>query len=103
MAVEITVPELSESVVEATVSEWLKQVGDTVAAGDILVVLEKDKVSLEVTAPSAGVLARIDFPAGSDVGAKAVLGAIGEAGEAVAAAPVAATPAVSAPPAPVET
>ncbi|HEX2619096.1 MAG TPA: 2-oxo acid dehydrogenase subunit E2, partial [Phototrophicaceae bacterium] len=76
MAVNIVVPELSESVVEATVAEWLKQVGDHVEPGDVLVVLETDKVSLEVTAESAGTLARIDFPAGSDVKAKAVLGVI---------------------------
>lgn len=87
MAVNIIVPELSESVVEATVSEWLKQVGDKVEAGETLVVLETDKVSLEVAAASAGVIARIDFPAGTDVAAKTVLGVIDETGAGVAPAP----------------
>ncbi len=54
--VDIVVPPLSESVVEATVAEWLKQAGDSVSAGDVLVVLETDKVSLEVTAEQSGVL-----------------------------------------------
>ncbi len=82
MAVNIVVPELSESVVEATVSEWLKKEGDTVEAGDIVVVLETDKVSLEVTADASGVLARIDYPEGSDVTARTVLGSIDESGAA---------------------
>ena len=51
--VEIHVPELSESVVEATVSEWLVKVGDAVSVGDILVVLETDKVNLEVSPVSS--------------------------------------------------
>lgn len=93
MAVNIIVPELSESVVEATVAEWLKQVGDKVEAGEVVVVLETDKVSLEVPAESAGTLARIDFPAGSDVKAKTVLGTIDESGAGAAAAP--AVPAAS--------
>jgi 2-oxoglutarate dehydrogenase E2 component (dihydrolipoamide succinyltransferase) len=87
MAVNIVVPELSESVVEATVSEWLKGVGDKVEAGETLVVLETDKVALEVAAASAGVIARIDFPAGTDVAAKTVLGVIDETGAGVAPAP----------------
>ena len=86
MAVNIVVPELSESVVEATVSEWLKKEGDTVEAGDIVVVLETDKVSLEVTADASGVLARIDYPEGSDVTARTVLGSIDESGAASGAA-----------------
>ena len=53
MAVEIRVPTLGESIVEATVGKWLKQVGDTVAPGEMLVDLETDKVVLEVPAPIA--------------------------------------------------
>lgn len=94
--VEITVPELSESVVEATVAEWRKQVGEAVQTGDVLVVLDTDKVSLEVTAEQDGVLAEILAPEGSDVPALAVLGHLNASGEAVAAAPKAA-PAASAP------
>ena len=59
MALNITVPELSESVSEATVAEWFKNVGDPVKAGDILVTLETDKVAVEVTADADGVLAFI--------------------------------------------
>lgn len=76
MSYEIVVPELSESVVEATVSEWLKSVGDSVEAGEVLLVLETDKVSLDVTADQAGVLAEIKHEAGSDVTAGEVLGIV---------------------------
>ena len=68
MAVQITVPELGESVVEATVGEWLKSVGDTVAIGDVLVELQTDKVDLEVNADVAGILIQIDKTEDEDVG-----------------------------------
>ena len=55
MATEIRVPTLGESVTEATVGQWFKKVGDTVAADEPLVELETDKVTLEVPAPAAGV------------------------------------------------
>lgn len=76
MSYEITVPELSESVVEATVAEWLKSVGDAVETGDVLLVLETDKVSLDVTAEQDGVLSEIKREAGEDVTAGEVLGVI---------------------------
>ena len=97
MAVEIKVPDLSESVIEATVADWLKQEGDAVEAGEAVVVLETDKVSVEVVAEASGVLASIVAPAGEDVEAGAVLGTID--GEAVAtpAASTAATPEQTAP------
>lgn len=57
--VDIVVPPLSESVVDATVAEWLVSVGDSVETGDILVVLETDKVALEVTAETAGSISEI--------------------------------------------
>ena len=57
MATEIRVPSLGESVVEATVGQWFKQTGDTVAADEPLVELETDKVTVEVPAPASGVLA----------------------------------------------
>lgn len=98
--VEITVPELSESVVEATVAEWRKKVGEAVQTGDVLVVLDTDKVSLEVTAEQDGVLAEILAPEGSDVPALAVLGHLNASGEAVAAAPKAAPAAATPAPAP---
>ncbi len=78
MPTEIRVPTLGESVTEATVGRWLKNVGDAVAADEPLVELETDKVSVEVPAPSAGVLAEIAAKAGDTVGLDAVLGKIGE-------------------------
>jgi 2-oxoglutarate dehydrogenase E2 component (dihydrolipoamide succinyltransferase) len=76
MPAEIRVPELGESVVEATVGKWLKKVGDTVAAGDPLVSLETDKVDMEVAAEQTGVLARIDKGAGDTVAVGEVLGSL---------------------------
>ena len=73
---EITVPELSESVVEATVAEWLKQEGDNIEIGDVLVVLETDKVQLEVAAESAGILKQIVAGEDEDVVAHQVLGIV---------------------------
>ncbi len=78
MPTEIRVPTLGESVTEATVGRWLKTVGDAVAADEPLVELETDKVSVEVNAPVAGVLAEITAKAGDTVGLDAVLGRIGE-------------------------
>ena len=76
MAVEIKVPALGESVTEATVAKWLKNVGDAVAADEPLVELETDKVSVEVPAPSAGTISEIKVAAGATVNVGAVLGAI---------------------------
>jgi 2-oxoglutarate dehydrogenase E2 component (dihydrolipoamide succinyltransferase) len=71
---DIVVPSLSESVVEATVAEWQKAVGDSVSVGDVLVVLETDKVSVEVTAEQSGVITEILAPEDEDVIAGQVLG-----------------------------
>lgn len=84
MAREIRVPQLGESVVEATVGEWLKQEGDVVAVGDVLVELETDKVDIEVGAEAAGVLASIQRQPGEDVAVGDVLGVIEENGAAEA-------------------
>lgn len=78
MTIEITVPELGESVLEATVSHWLKKEGDFVNVGDVLVELETDKVNLEVGAKAAGVLEKIAAPDGADVKVGDVLGRIDE-------------------------
>jgi 2-oxoglutarate dehydrogenase E2 component (dihydrolipoamide succinyltransferase) len=78
MATNIVVPELGESVVEATVGHWLKKEGDQVNSGDTLVELETDKVDLEVGAEHAGVLARIEKQQGADVKIGDVLGIIEE-------------------------
>jgi 2-oxoglutarate dehydrogenase E2 component (dihydrolipoamide succinyltransferase) len=87
MAFDITVPDLGESVVEATVARWLKNPGDAVRVGEAILVLETEKVDLEVGAEKAGVLARIDHPAGDDVKIGEVLGAIDDSAEVAAAAP----------------
>ena len=76
----IVVPEVGESIVDARVARWLKQPGDVVAAGDPLVELETDKIDLEVSAPQAGVLSRIDHQDGADVKVGEVLGVIDESG-----------------------
>ncbi|MCC6455544.1 MAG: 2-oxoglutarate dehydrogenase complex dihydrolipoyllysine-residue succinyltransferase [Caldilineaceae bacterium] len=67
MSVKIVVPDLGESVVEATVGEWLKKEGDAVQAGDPLVSLETDKVDLDVSATQSGVLGKIERQTGEDV------------------------------------
>lgn len=82
--INIVVPELSESVVEATVGEWLVKVGDTVNLGDVLVVLETDKVNLEVTAEQAGTITEITAQEAEDVNAGAVLAVMNTSGEAPA-------------------
>jgi 2-oxoglutarate dehydrogenase E2 component (dihydrolipoamide succinyltransferase) len=81
MTTKILVPELGESVLEATVSRWLKKEGDAVNVGEVLVELETDKVNLEVGAKSSGVLAKIEVPEGSDVKVGEVLGMIDENGK----------------------
>lgn len=78
MTIKIIVPEAGESVVEATVGEWLKQEGDYVKAGEVLVELETDKVNLEVAAEQAGVLTKIEHAQGEDVEVGDVLGLIDE-------------------------
>jgi 2-oxoglutarate dehydrogenase E2 component (dihydrolipoamide succinyltransferase) len=80
MAVDIVVPPLGESVVEATVLNWLKKEGDTVAEGDPVVELETDKVNMEVYAPRAGVLGSIGKPAGATVAIGESLGTVNENG-----------------------
>ncbi len=90
---ELVVPVLGESVTEATVGQWLKKVGEAVAADQALVELETDKVTLEVNAPAAGVLEEIRAAAGDTVEVGAVLGVVlaGAAAPAVAVAEAAAS------------
>ena len=78
MTIEIKVPTLGESVTEATVGRWLKKQGEAVAQDEPVVELETDKVSVEVPAPSAGVLQDIFVPQGQTVKVGSTLGAIGE-------------------------
>jgi 2-oxoglutarate dehydrogenase E2 component (dihydrolipoamide succinyltransferase) len=78
MSVQIVVPELGESVLEATIKEWLKKEGERVSAGEALVELETDKVDVEVGAERAGVLGRIERQEGEDVRVGDLLGVIEE-------------------------
>lgn len=77
MAKDLVVPTLGESVTEATVSKWLKQVGDPVKADEPVVELETDKVSVAVPSPEAGFLSEIKIQEGTTVNVGAVLGSIG--------------------------
>ena len=85
MSANIVVPEVGESIVDARIAKWLRKEGDVVAAGDPLVELETDKIDLEVGAPQAGVLSRIERRDGDDVKVGEVLGVIEEAGASAAA------------------
>ena len=103
MATEIRVPTLGESITEATVGKWFKQRGDAVKADEPLVELETDKVTVEVNAPSAGVLSEIVANTGETVAIGALLGGLSAAGASAAPAapaPVAPAPAPVAAPAP---
>jgi 2-oxoglutarate dehydrogenase E2 component (dihydrolipoamide succinyltransferase) len=97
MSTEIRVPTLGESIVEATVGKWLKQVGDTVAAGETLVDLETDKVNVEVAAEQGGVLEQIVKGEGQNVGVGEVIGTISAGASAAASAPQNGAPAAVAP------
>ncbi|MGZ6140442.1 MAG: 2-oxoglutarate dehydrogenase complex dihydrolipoyllysine-residue succinyltransferase, partial [Myxococcaceae bacterium] len=97
MAVELTVPALGESITEAVVGKWHKKVGDSVAVDEPVVVLETDKVTIDVPAPAAGTLSAIAHKEGDTVKIGDVLGSIG-AVSASAGAPAAAKPAPAAAP-----
>ncbi|MEF3368022.1 biotin/lipoyl-containing protein, partial [Methylocystis sp. 9N] len=100
---EIRVPTLGESVTEATIGRWFKKAGDAVRADETLAELETDKVTLEVNAPAAGVLAEILVKEGETVQPGALLGEILDGAAAPAknggapAEPVVAAPPVARP------
>jgi 2-oxoglutarate dehydrogenase E2 component (dihydrolipoamide succinyltransferase) len=106
MGVEIRVPSLGESVAEATVAKWFKQLGDMVTEDEPIVELETDKVTLEFNAPASGTLAEILVEEGGDVEVGALLGSIDPSSgaeargsaEAPAAEPPAAEPPAAEPP-----
>src|SRR5205823_1594774 len=103
MPVEVRVPALGESVLEATVGGWLKSEGDTVAAGDPLVELETEKVAVEVTADGSGVLERIAHREGDTVHVGDVLAVLADGERGTVAPPSTArqaSPVPSAPSAP---
>nr|WP_315192295.1 2-oxoglutarate dehydrogenase complex dihydrolipoyllysine-residue succinyltransferase [uncultured Albidiferax sp.] len=86
--VEVKVPQLSESVAEATLLQWKKKVGDAVAIDEILIEVETDKVVLEVPAPAAGVITELLMGDGSTVMAEQLIARIDTEAKAGAAAPV---------------
>ncbi len=88
--IEVKVPQLSESVAEATMLQWKKKVGELVAADEILIDIETDKVVLEVPAPAAGVLCEILVADGGTVAAEQLIARIDTDGKVGAAAPAAA-------------
>ena len=98
--VEVKVPQLSESVAEATLLQWKKKVGDAITIDEILIEVETDKVVLEVPAPAAGVLVELVVPDGGTVVSDEVLARIDTTATAGAAAPAAAAPAAVAAAAP---
>lgn len=101
--VEVKVPQLSESVAEATLLQWKKKVGDAIAIDEILIEVETDKVVMEVPAPAAGVLVELLVADGATVAAEQLIARIdteakaGAAITAAAAAPAAVVAAVAAP------
>src|SRR5580693_9306722 len=99
MAIEIRVPALGESISEATVGKWFKKAGEPVQADEPLVELETDKVTLEVNAPSPGVLSEIAAETGQTVAIGALLGQLsaGAATPAATSVPAAAAKAAPAP------
>jgi len=87
--VEVKVPQLSESVAEATLLQWKKKVGEAVAVDEILIEVETDKVVMEVPAPAAGVLVELVVADGTTVAAEQLIARIDTEAKAGAAAPVA--------------
>ncbi|UUX97440.1 2-oxoglutarate dehydrogenase complex dihydrolipoyllysine-residue succinyltransferase [Aquabacterium sp. J223] len=95
--IEVKVPQLSESVSEATLLQWKKKAGDAVAVDEILIEIETDKVVLEVPAPSAGVLSEIVVADGGTVTSDQLIAKIDTEGKAAAGAPAPASAPAAAP------
>ena len=81
MSINIVLPEMGEGVIEGTIGQWLKKVGDTIKAYDPVLEVETDKVTTEIVAEGEGVLAEILVPEGSTVAVGTVLGVITAAGQ----------------------
>ncbi|MBY0504527.1 MAG: dihydrolipoyllysine-residue succinyltransferase [Bryobacteraceae bacterium] len=100
-SVDVIMPQMGESITEATLTKWLKKPGDTVKRDEALFEISTDKVDSEVPSPVAGVLSQVMVQEGATVGVNAVVAKIAPSGSAPAAAPAAAAPApVVAAPAP---
>lgn len=93
MSVEIKVPEMGESITEATIANWVKKEGESVKQDEILLELETDKATMEVPAPSSGVLQKIHKKAGETVKVKEIIGLI----DSSATATVSSSPSTSSP------
>jgi len=102
MPVDIIVPPAGESITEVQISEWTKKVGEQIKADEILVLIETDKVTLEVPAPVSGTLTSISAEAGADASVGDVIGTMEEGAVAAVSAPAAEAPA-AAPSAPATT
>ena len=81
MATKILMPELGESVIEGVVAEWFKQVGESLTAGEPLVLMETEKVTTEIDSPADGVLLHVSADVGATVNVGELLGWVGSAGE----------------------
>ncbi|WP_019229898.1 biotin/lipoyl-containing protein [Sedimentibacter sp. B4] len=86
MATEIIMPQLGLTMEEGTIAKWIKQVGDKVAVGDVLVEITTDKLSSEIESEVEGVLLKIVAQEGEDIPVKGLLAIIGAEGEQVGAA-----------------
>ena len=99
MPTDIIMPQMGESIVEGTITKWLKKPGDKVQRDEPLFEISTDKVDAEIPAPASGVLQEIKVTEGTTVGINTVVGTIAGDGEAAAAAPAKAAPSAPAPPA----
>ena len=106
MPTDIIMPQMGESIVEGTITKWLKKPGDKVQRDEPLFEISTDKVDAEIPAPTSGVLQEIKVTEGTTVGVNTVVGTIAAEGEAAAAKPAAPAKSdrnASAPPAVAET
>src|SRR5437879_5154168 len=101
MATEIVMPQMGESIVEGTITKWLKKQGDKIQRDEPLFEISTDKVDAEIPAPASGVLSEIKVTEGTTVQVNTVVGTISSDGEGAAAKPAApekkAAPALAAP------
>ena len=93
MPTDIIMPQMGESIVEGTITKWLKKPGDKVQRDEPLFEISTDKVDAEIPAPASGILREIKVAEGTTVGVNTVVGTIAADGEAAAAAPAKAAPA----------
>jgi pyruvate dehydrogenase E2 component (dihydrolipoamide acetyltransferase) len=103
MPTDIVMPQMGESIVEGTITKWLKKPGDKIQRDEPLFEISTDKVDAEIPAPASGVLQEIKVTEGTTVQVNTVVGTIASDGEAPAAAPKAALPEKKAAPAPAKT